>query len=294
MSKKPHCHWILNEGRLPSFNLNFHLAAKRSCTSATLWAGGGQVRWAQSLPCGRNSGQKLENNNNTPFFFKISFTLPDILQSCIFHIHFMEHLIWTLSPLRGFERVLFFNAPLPMLLCHHEHGFVMAAFGIILPCPPPLHLFPLFICTWKADQCFYFISARLQNAIKNGFYAPELPSICVLKCCLLCAFEQKWGHALLSVYGHSLSESCTCTGLKFSDRVSPPSVFCYTHIAIKSSCWLPLNKILELTESGFYIHHTHTHCSKAACCTTTFGKEWEWESRNSELAMKTCQLPHLQ
>lgn len=72
---------------------------------------------------------------------------PDILQSCIFHIHFMEHLIWNLFPPRGFQSVLFFNAPLPLLFCHHEGGFVMAAFGILFQCPPPQHLFLLFICT---------------------------------------------------------------------------------------------------------------------------------------------------
>lgn len=158
-----HSQCILNERRLLSFNLNFHLAAKGCRTSATLWASGGRVRWAQSPPRGIcDKGQRLGNNNNMPFFFKRSFALPDILQSCIFHIHFMEHLIWNLFPPRGFESVLFFNAPLPLLFCRHEGGFVMAAFGILLQCLPPQHLFLLFICTWIADQCFYLIiSARL-------------------------------------------------------------------------------------------------------------------------------------
>lgn len=39
-----------------------------------------------------------------------------------------------LFPPRGVKSVLFFNAPLPLLFCRHEGGFVLAAFGILLQC----------------------------------------------------------------------------------------------------------------------------------------------------------------
>lgn len=205
-----HSQCILNERRLLSFNLNYHLAAKGSCTNVTLWASGGQVRRAQYLPCGIcNKGQGLGNNNKT-FFFKKSF-----LQSGIFHIHFMEHLICSPFPPRSFESVLFFNAPLPLLFCRHEGGFVMAAFGVLFQCPPSQRLCLLFISTWIADQCFYLIiSAQLQimsqcesgrTAIKKKilkrFYAPKLPFICVVFYALLnYTFKCVWTQPCRKLY----------------------------------------------------------------------------------------------
>lgn len=111
-----HSQCILNERRHLSFNLNFRSAVKGSRTSAMPWASGGQVRWAQTLPCSIcDEGQRLGNNNKTTFFSKRSVAMSDIPQSCIFHIHFTEHLIWNLLPPSGFESVLFFNASLPLL-----------------------------------------------------------------------------------------------------------------------------------------------------------------------------------
>lgn len=113
-TKHSQCIW--NERRHLSFNLNFHLAAKGSHTSVTLWPSGGQVRWAQLLPCSVwDKGQTPGNNNHTTFFSQRSVAVSDILQSCIFHIHFTEHLIWNLFPPSGFKIVLFFTASLPLL-----------------------------------------------------------------------------------------------------------------------------------------------------------------------------------
>lgn len=58
------------------------------------------------------------------------------------------HGTFDLEPLssQGFETVLFFSAPLPLLFCNHEGGFVMTAFGILLQCSTQ-HLFlALYLC----------------------------------------------------------------------------------------------------------------------------------------------------
>lgn len=59
-------------------------------------------------------GQRLGNNDRKPFSPKRSFALPDILQSCIFHIHFMEHLILNLFPSKGLESDIFL---MPLCKC---------------------------------------------------------------------------------------------------------------------------------------------------------------------------------
>ncbi len=81
-------------------------------------------------------------------------------------------------------------------------------------------------------------------------------SFVVLNDAFYVPLEKNWGHALWSVYGHTLSLAESCTGLKFRDRVSPQLWNLVTLILpIKSTCWLPLKKISEFIESGFCIHH---------------------------------------
>lgn len=224
-----HSQCILNERRHLSFNLKFHLAVKGSRTSVTPWASGGQVRWAQTLPCSIcDKGQRLGNNNKTTFFSKRSVAVSDILQSCIFHIHFTEHLIWNLFPPSGFESVLFFNASLPLLFSWRwfyngslwHSVAVSSTTAFISP-------FYLYWNSWPMPLLDH-LSLIVENvllmcepgrlAILNSSYAPKLSSICVLKI----VFMSLWTKLeLFSVYGHSLAKSCSCIGLKCSERLCP-------------------------------------------------------------------------
>lgn len=68
--------------------------------------------WNQALPSDElHLYQTLDRGVKTWLFLRKSVASPDFLKSCIFHIHFMEHLIWNLP---GVFRVFFS----PVLLCH--------------------------------------------------------------------------------------------------------------------------------------------------------------------------------
>lgn len=124
-------------------------------------------------------------------FFKRSCALPDTLRSCIFHIHFMEHLI--LEPLssQGLWECSFLHCSSAAALVVRKVVFAMAAFGTLLQCLPPQRLFLalyLDLNSWPVLLPNYlipvtdnvFVPRELRRiTIKSGFYAPQLPFICI-------------------------------------------------------------------------------------------------------------------
>lgn len=128
---------------------------------------------------------------------------PDILQSCIFHIHFMEHLIWNLFPPRGFQcSFLQYSSATALLsswrwfcngsLWHSVPVSSTTAFisGLYLHLNSWVVLL-LDYLSLIADNCLVLCEPR-RTVIENCFSAPKLPFICVAKRCLLLHFWIKF------------------------------------------------------------------------------------------------------
>lgn len=142
-------------GKVLRFNLNFHLMAKSMlprCEQA-------EARSDELNLCHAVFAIKVIDWGTVTrplFFFRISFCLARYSAELYFSYSF--HGTFDLEPLssQGFWECFFFSAPVPLLFCHHEGGFIMAAFGSLLQYSRH-HLLLHFNCTRKADQGFYLI-----------------------------------------------------------------------------------------------------------------------------------------
>lgn len=144
-----HSQCMPNERRLLGFHLNFHLATEGSRTSATLWASGGQVRWAQAVPCGIcDKGQRLGNNNKTTFFFMRSSPCRRFCRAVFFI--FISWNIWFGSslPSQGRQECSFLQRSSAAALLSSWRWFCIGSlWHFVAVCPPPQHLFLVLLCT---------------------------------------------------------------------------------------------------------------------------------------------------